>query len=156
MTVFIIIGCLGSAFCLLFCLAACRAAGQSESIMVPEPVAILAIDDDLAFLSATRTLLETEGYAVHTASKPKEGIEFFANHRDEIQLVLLDFLMPEMTGDRVFECLRTIDPKVPILWVSGQVDRISPKNFGDGICDYLAKPFRLDDLRQKVQAVQAA
>lgn len=149
----ILIGCAGLVG-FVFCLAVCRVARRPVPMMPPE--AILAIDDDPAFLSATKMFLETEGYAVHTAASPKEGIEFFANHQSEVGLVLLDFLMPEMTGDRVFERLRAIDPKVPVLWISGHVERISRENLGDGFCDYLAKPFRMTDLVQKVQIARAA
>jgi CheY-like chemotaxis protein len=138
----------------MFCLAVCLAARRPVPLLPAE--AILAIDDDPAFLSATKMFLETEDYAVHAVANPKEGIEFFANHQSEVGLVLLDYLMPEMTGDRVFERLRAIDPKVPVLWVSGHVERISRENLGDDFCDYLAKPFRMTDLVQKVQTARAA
>ena len=60
--------------------------------------------------------------------------------------------MPEMNGDRVFEQLHAIDPKVPVMLVTGYLDNIPQKRTRDGFFDYLPKPFRFDDFSEKVRS----
>lgn len=78
---------------------------------------LLCIDDELSILEVRRMLLEQQGYQVHTASSGPKGIELFASH--EIDAVLLDYQMPEMKGDEVARELRSMDPSVPIILVTG-------------------------------------
>ena len=59
--------------------------------------------------------------------------------------------MPEMTGDCVFESLRTINPQVAILLVTGHYESIQALEFKSGIRGYLSKPFSLNDLIQQVR-----
>src|ERR1700688_788844 len=67
---------------------------------------ILAIDDDTDHLNCVRRLLIREGWVVLTATSPLEGLELYAAHWREIQLVLLDYFMPVLRGDEVFERLQ--------------------------------------------------
>lgn len=155
MTTLLVIGSVWVTVSILFCVAICLAARRAVPampILAPVQETILAIDDDATFLSATKDMLESEGYHVITASSPKEGIESFANHCEEIRLVLLDFLMPEMNGDRVFEKLHAIAPNVPVMLVTGYLDNIPQKRNRDGFFDYLPKPFRFDDFATKVRS----
>jgi CheY-like chemotaxis protein len=71
---------------------------------------VLAIDDEPELLKIVKGSLEAHGFEVHTASSAKEGVEFYEQNWENINLVLLDFLMPEMTGDLVFECLKHKNP----------------------------------------------
>lgn len=150
MTILIVLGGVWAVMATVFGVAVCMAASKP----LPEPGGqlgtILAIDDDTAMLDVTRLALENEGYQVHSVSSPKEAIKFYENHWQNIKLVLLDFLMPEMTGDQVFASLRICNPQVPVLLVTGHYQSIQAPEFKSGVRGCLSKPFLLNDLIQKV------
>jgi two-component system alkaline phosphatase synthesis response regulator PhoP len=136
---------------LVFCLALCKAASQSVPGLRHSHPTILVIDDDTSVLNIIRMGLEHEGYNVHTASNPKEGIRLFQEMSRNVSLVLLDFNMPEMTGDRVFEALRKIDPQVPVLLVTAFIDDLKVTQLRNSVRGYLLKPFPLGELIGKVR-----
>lgn len=112
---------------------------------------ILAIDDELAILDIVKTALESEGYTVHTASTPTEGIKFYEQHWRSIKLVLMDFMMPEMTGDLVFEHLHRINPDVRVLLLSGSYLLQGNEKFNSRLRGHMQKPFSLDVLALQVR-----
>lgn len=116
-----------------------------------KPHQVLAIDDEPEVLEIIRTALESEGFRVLTAKLPGEGLKIFEEQWRDIDLVLLDFLMPEMTGDLVFEALRNINPYVRVVLLTACDDRVAHKMFAEGLRGYIQKPFYLDDLVQRVR-----
>lgn len=151
MTILFIIGGVWCLVSSLLLWSVCKIAGKSLLIREKHRDTILAIDDDTAILDVEKTALESEGYNVHVVANPMEALRYYAEHWQSIKLVLLDFLMPEMTGDRVFERLREIDPQVPVLLVTGYHNRIQSSELKSGVCGCLLKPFPLDDLVRKVR-----
>lgn len=136
----------------IFCLALCRAAKQPiPGLRHPHP-AILVMDDNAGVLGMVRMGLENEGYTVHTASDSREGIQLFREQSQNISLVLLDSCMLEMTGNRVFERLRMIDPEVPVLLMTGfREDIEAARKLQNNVQGCLLKPFPLGDLIGKVR-----
>ena len=110
------------------------------------PDAILAIDDERGILELVRETLEGEGYRVHTATKPRDAIQLYAESWRDIQLVLSDFTMPEMKGDLVLENLRQINPDVQAILVTGYGEPVARKMLAMGVRGCLEKPFHLEDL----------
>jgi response regulator RpfG family c-di-GMP phosphodiesterase len=86
-----------------------------------------------------------------TASGPKEGLDLYEKNCRQIGLVLLDYLMPHMTGDLVFECLHRVNPDVRVILLTGCDDNIAKRMFENGLCGYIQKPFYLEDLMQRVR-----
>ncbi len=118
---------------------------------------ILAIDDEPDVLDIIRSSLQGAGYKVLTASSPMKGLELFEQHWRDIKLVLLDYLMPEMTGDLVFESLKHIDPGARVILLTACDDNVAKKMFMRGLRGFVQKPFYLDDLIQRVrEEVEAA
>ena len=118
---------------------------------------VLAIDDEPEVLEIIRAALESEGYRVLAAKLPGEGLKLFEQHWRDIDLVLLDFLMPEMTGDLVFEALRNINPYVRVVLLTACDDHVAHKMFAAGLRGYIQKQFYLDDLVQRVrEEIEAA
>jgi len=112
--------------------------------------AVLAIDDEPQLLELVRGCLEPDGFQVYTASSAKEGIDFYEKNWRDIRLVLLDFLMPEMTGDLVFECLKRQNPDVRTILLTGCDDNTAQRLFQEGLFGYIQKPFHFQDFIQRV------
>jgi CheY-like chemotaxis protein len=77
---------------------------------------ILCIDDDRGALDYHRALLERSGYLVLTASSARRGVEIARTCA--IALTLVDYHMPEMTGDEVANAIKRVKPTVPVIIVS--------------------------------------
>ena len=78
---------------------------------------LLCIDDHEASLAGWCLFLQNAGYSVQTARNPQEGLELFAVRG--IDLVLLDYAMPGMTGNEVAATMKRIKPDVRIVMFSG-------------------------------------
>jgi two-component system, cell cycle sensor histidine kinase and response regulator CckA len=117
---------------------------------------ILVIDDDTELLDVVRYSLEPAGFHVCTASTAAAGVEVYEKNWRDIKLVLLDYLMPEMTGDLIFDCLKRQNPDVRTILLTGCDDRVAKPMFQVGLFGYLHKPFALEDLVERVrQAVDS-
>lgn len=108
---------------------------------------ILLVDDEKTVLDVSRELLETLGYSVYTASSGMEAIALFAEKKDEIDLVILDMIMPGISGGKTFDRLREIDPGVPVILASGYSMDGDAANIMSRGCDtFLQKPFLMSQL----------
>jgi|SRR5579871_1125880 len=112
---------------------------------------VLTIDDEPDVLDVLKACLESEGFRVLTANGAREGLDMYEKRRQEIGLVLLDYVMPDMTGDLVFDCLRQIDPEVRVILLTASEDHVARHMFEAGLRGYIQKPFYLDDLLQRVR-----
>jgi CheY-like chemotaxis protein len=77
---------------------------------------ILCIDDDRSILELRRRVLESSGYDVLTAPSGQDGLKLVS--RGEIDLVILDYMMPGMDGAEVAESLKSEFPKLPVIAMS--------------------------------------
>jgi CheY-like chemotaxis protein len=80
---------------------------------------LLCVDDNQSSLKMCKMVLEDFGYKVLTASNGREGLEVFASHA--IDVVILDYQMPEMNGELVAAEMKRTNPRIPILMLSGWV-----------------------------------
>jgi DNA-binding NtrC family response regulator len=81
------------------------------------------------------------------AADGREGLRIFAEKRAEIDLVLLDLIMPEMNGKEVLQEIRRIEPGAVVIMQSGYMDKIKVKDLLEiGIFGFLEKPFSLKRL----------
>jgi CheY-like chemotaxis protein len=116
---------------------------------------ILVIDDDRIVLQVCRQMLKNQNFNVLTAADSQHGLEIFLQHRQEIQLILQDLWLPNaQTGSRLFLQLRKTDPTVKILLMTGYAaNEICADLREDRNSDIVLKPFTVDSLTQKVQAL---
>jgi len=99
---------------------------------------ILLVDDDVAIRRTLRSLLEGEGYAVHTARNGDEAIEKFDVERPD--LVLLDVMMPFRNGFSVCEDIRRRDRLMPVIFLTAlNAEAEQVRAFGLGADDFLPK-----------------
>lgn len=114
---------------------------------------ILIIEDDVVLNDIYRRILESDGYQLYFANSGPEGLDIARAH-PEIRLVILDVMLPGMSGFDVCERLR-IFTDVPILMLSAVAKR--PSDVVDGLDggadDYLTKPVDINVLRARVRAL---
>ena len=118
---------------------------------------ILMIDDEPDLLDIGKEMLEALGYQVHCAKNGKEAIQFYTHHKDEINLILLDMIMPEMNGEAVYDRLIEINPDVKVLLSSGY-SQTGPteKILQKGCNGFIQKPFRIQLLSQTIREILTA
>jgi DNA-binding NtrC family response regulator len=114
---------------------------------------IFALDDDAGFLGLLKEVLERHGHRVHTASSPKAAIKFYEERWREIGMVILDFMMPEMSGDMVFEEFQRTNPDVRAILLTCCQGSVADALFKKGLRGYLPKPFGLAELNETVRQV---
>jgi CheY-like chemotaxis protein len=81
---------------------------------------ILCVDDDDVTLDVIKLILEKNGFSVFTATNWRSALDTF--RKNPIDLVMLDYEMPDMKGHEVAVLIRSINPKVPIILHSGSPD----------------------------------
>jgi DNA-binding response OmpR family regulator len=112
---------------------------------------ILVVDDEARIRDVVRTYLEHHGYTVFEASTGQEALE--AANRLTPDLVVLDLMLPDMTGEEVARSLRDVT-EVPIIMLTAKVsenERVAGLSLGAD--DYLTKPFSPRELVARVEAV---
>lgn len=115
---------------------------------------ILLVDDEEMVLDVSRELLEGLGYSVETAAGGKAAILSLKAKTDAIDLVILDFTMPEMGGEETFRHLKSIRPDVPVLVSSGfSVNHEVREILRHDRTGFIQKPFRLHTLSQKIREI---
>jgi PAS domain S-box-containing protein len=127
---------------------------------VPSPPAqgkgecVLVVDDEDMVRDLARVVLERHGLRVLVAADGDEALAQYGAHRGAIDLVLLDYSLPGMTGLQVFEALRKIDPQVCVVFASGYAleGDASPLLAAGGRA-FIAKPYRPNELLQVVRKV---
>ncbi len=97
---------------------------ESEQMMNAEHIykgtgRILLIDDELCNLEITHTLLESFGYDVVSCKNPEQAIEYYAKNPEAYDCILLDVIMPKMSGTEVFEALKLINPDSKVILLTG-------------------------------------
>ncbi len=110
---------------------------------------VLVIDDERALLEVMRASLTLAGYRVTTTDNGEEALELVVSHQPDI--VLLDILMVPMDGFEVLDRLRTIS-QVPVI-VFTAMSSIWTEAMKIGATDCLAKPFRHEDLVDKIEKI---
>ena len=117
---------------------------------MPDPPLILVVDDEQSYRDALSVALQREGFLVETAADGVEALERFDAVRPA--LVLLDVMLPQMSGVDVCREIRTRS-QVPIIMVTARNSEIDAVvGLEVGADDYVSKPFRLRELIARVRA----
>ncbi len=107
---------------------------------------ILIVDDEPIILQTTERLLKINKHQTFCADDGTTALEVLAEH-PEIDVVLLDMIMPKMTGEECFAKIKEINPDLPIIIISGftneaSIDELKAK----GLFGFIKKPFNINDL----------
>ncbi|MBA4389578.1 MAG: hypothetical protein C0399_01400 [Syntrophus sp. (in: bacteria)] len=115
---------------------------------------ILIVEDDDEYRKVTTTFLQRLGYKVYSAAGGIEGLEIFKENNKAIDLVILDVIMPKMSGREALEVMRTINPSIHALFITGYSfnDMHSSYIPEEGV-NTLQKPFSFDALSHKIREI---
>lgn len=118
---------------------------------------VIVIDDEEMILTVAETILQAVGYETIRATSGEIGLELLKENKGRIDLVVLDWVLPGLTGLETFARIRVLAPKLPVLFSSGyQIDInlvgvVDTPNIG-----FLDKPYRASSLISKIESMVLA
>ncbi|MDY6792735.1 MAG: PAS domain S-box protein [Thermodesulfobacteriota bacterium] len=115
---------------------------------------ILLVDDEEIIMDVSTDMLEKLGYGVLKAVSGNKAIAAYQANSVEIDLVILDLIMPKMSGGEVYDKLKKINPQVKVLLSSGySIDGQATEILGRGCNGFIQKPFNMEELSMKVNKI---
>jgi len=127
-------------------IAAVSVPGQGESPGQGE--LILLVDDEVQIIETGKEVLKSLGYRVITATNGRQAVAMFNEHFGEVRLCILDVVMPAMSGVKVAQSIRRIQPHVKVIFSSGY-----DRNFMSGLENevILCKPFYIEEMSRLIR-----
>jgi two-component system cell cycle sensor histidine kinase/response regulator CckA len=127
--------------------------GQSQALSdSPVNGSILVVDDEDMIRTIAAQILKTAGYQVQTCADGQEAVELYAKDHSNIDLVIMDMVMPRLDGREAFAKMREINPRVKVLLSSGfSEDGDAQAILQDGARGFIQKPYRSAELLLRVQ-----
>ncbi|MCF8060872.1 MAG: response regulator [Deltaproteobacteria bacterium] len=120
------------------------------------PRTVLLVDDEPIIVEVGEQMLGSLGFRVFTAGSGREALKVYERYAGEIDLVVLDMIMPDMSGGETFDRLKEADPGVRVLLSSGySIDGEAREILDRGCSGFIQKPFRLSDLSDVLDELMA-
>ena len=115
---------------------------------------VLLVDDEEIVIGVGRKMLEKLEFSVLTARNGKEALETYKNNQDDVDLIILDMIMPDMGAAETYEVLQSINPSIKVLLSSGySADQQAGELLSRGCKGFIQKPFNMQALADKIQEV---
>jgi two-component system, cell cycle sensor histidine kinase and response regulator CckA len=115
---------------------------------------ILIVDDEQSNITVMAEMLEMLRYRVLAAGSGQEAVAIYSEKSKEIDLVILDMIMPGINGGRTFDILREINPDVAVILASGySVEGEARSIINRGCRGFIQKPFHMQELSRKIRDV---
>ena len=115
---------------------------------------VLIVDDEHRVLNVGKKMLESMGYEVLLATDGKEAVEVYRKHCKEIDLVILDMVMPGMGGGESYDRMKAIDPGIKVLLASGySIDGEASEILNRGCDGFIQKPFNINEISGKIREI---
>ena len=126
--------------------------GQPKAL--PGTESVLLVDDEEMILEVGSAMLKELGYRPLIARSGRDALEIYQREKDKIDLVILDMIMPVMSGGQTYDELRLLNPCVKTLLssgysLSGEASRILSR----GCNGFIQKPFNMEDFSRKIREV---
>src|SRR5258708_4045893 len=119
---------------------------------IPEPKTILVVDDDLSVLGVIKCMLECGDYSVLMAHSAETALRMAERGDLAIDLMLIDVIMPDISGPDLAEKILALRPHLKVLFMSGCTDsEVGRVKILDRALGFLPKPFTSDGLLERVQ-----
>lgn len=117
---------------------------------------LLTVEDDPSLRAFLRQVLNARGYRVLEAANGKRALDLLRVHANEIDLVITDLMMPEMSGAQLMKSVRESYPDLQFLLMSGYPDdTVIRENIANRTVQFIAKPFTARDLTLKIEELLA-
>ena len=110
---------------------------------------LLVVEDDLELLQVYKAIFESNGYSLFEAENGKKAIDIYKKHADEIALIILDMILPDITGDEVLKEIHKIDPDQTVIICTGYPEK-TLSNISENI-QFLQKPFLVPAVLEMVE-----
>jgi two-component system, cell cycle sensor histidine kinase and response regulator CckA len=131
-------------------------ASDKTSRVQKRKITVLAIDDNPGVLETLARMLKQEGFKVLAAMSGKNAIELYRSAKDQIEVIILDMIMPEMGGFEAFNIIRQINPEAKFVLSSGySLSEDVVQMLSVGGVEFLQKPFSPDEMLRKISLVMA-
>jgi DNA-binding response OmpR family regulator len=128
--------------------------GVNSDVAEGDGEMILVVDDEEPLCNLLRNVLVRRGYRVMSATSGEDAVSLYQDHRDDIDLVVLDMTMPGMSGQETFHAIRAIDPNARVLLSSGYTQEGAAQEvLRRGARGFLQKPYLITELAGKVHAI---
>jgi CheY-like chemotaxis protein len=115
---------------------------------------VLLVDDEDMIVDVAQRMLDKLGYKVFTARDGKEAIEVFRKHKEEIDVIVLDMIMPKMSGGEAFDRIKEIKPGIKVLLSSGySINGQASEILNRGCNGFIQKPFNLQNLSKNLRSI---
>jgi signal transduction histidine kinase/ActR/RegA family two-component response regulator len=125
-----------------------------ESYTIGGTETILLVEDEEALIDMVRLILESKGYKVFTAQDGNEAIKVYKLHNNEIDIVLTDMGLPEMTGLDMFKKLKKVNAKVKTIFASGYFEPdIKSEIMKAGAKGFVQKPYSQSEILRILRSV---
>ncbi len=112
-------------------------------------VRVLLVEDDRPNRELISKVLRQDGYQVLEASDGEIALEMFRAFR--CNLVITDFVMPKLNGINLIEHFHRLQPRIPVILITGYLSTMCSTVLGEAVAEVLAKPFDLNVLRSTVR-----
>ncbi len=113
---------------------------------------VMLVDDEPSMLNVAAEMLQTLGYKTITANSPHHAVDVFKKNREHIDVVVLDYLMPEMNGGELFNVLRQENSNTRFILATGLGDELEVEDIvKNGFCSFIQKPFGINDISRKIR-----
>ena len=114
----------------------------------------MVVEDEEMIRVLLKRILETCGYTVLTAHDGEEALLIAERHKEPIDLMITDVVMPQMSGHELVERLAPLRPDMSVLYMSGYDDKmVADHGPADGYRHFLQKPFHPNDVANKIREI---
>ena len=115
---------------------------------------ILLVDDELMIIEVGQEILDALGYEVLPAMSGQEAIDVYAANKDAVDMIILDMIMPGMSGGETYDLLKEINPDIRVLLCSGYSLSGQATEILERGCDgFIQKPFKIRELSVKIREI---
>jgi CheY-like chemotaxis protein len=114
---------------------------------------ILLVDDEQSVITFLKSLLERLGYEVQASSKAIEALEIFKNNSEDLDLIITDMTMPDLTGLDLAREVVKIRPDMPVIICTGYSDKINEKKAEEFGVSLIMKPYVANEVAVKIRKV---
>ncbi len=115
---------------------------------------VLVVEDEEMLLDVSRQMLMAIGYEVMVARTGKEAIDIYDKKKDDIDMVILDMVMPDMSGGEAYDRLKEVKPDIKVLLSSGYgLEDEARQTLARGCNGFIQKPFSIKQLSEKIRDI---